>query len=553
MALTKVTGSVIKDSVSLSGNVSVGGTLTYQDVTNVDALGIGTFRTGIKVLAGQVDIGSNIKLGNAGIITATELDISGDIDVDGHTNLDNVSIAGVTTTTETIRIQGNNKYLQVGASNQIGVVHTGGEAFIANSTGHLTHRCDVHKWENNAGSSEYLRITSGGSVNLGTGELTQTARKLNVYGGATRVTQTSGGNTVEVFGHTTSGQSYGLLVNAGSTSGDYCANFRNSSGTTLFRIRGDGKIGINENTPTAELEVQPVGTACTSTIFIHAPQHNTNVASETILKFGYGHSGSPDGVGHIKMTEQSGNSFDADFIFGLPTNNGSGGSVTNEKLRISSAGNLTQTGSGNIVHYINTGNNSGDNSTIAFGDTADADVGHINYDHGTNAFQIRTNGASNSVVITNEGYMQTLSNPSFRAGLSGNTTFNQNTNIIFNDTGSTWHYNRGNHYNTSNGRFTAPVSGVYQFNACIIWYGAQNNTFLGDAFHFYVNNGNACYSGRRAWYNTGTTGNSLYYTDHMSVNLYLNATDYINIRQSSPVVTVHGNTYYTWFAGSFLG
>ena len=71
MALTKVTGSVIKDNVSLSGNVSVGGTLTYQDVTNVDALGIGTFRTGIKVLAGQVDVGSNIKLGNAGVITAT--------------------------------------------------------------------------------------------------------------------------------------------------------------------------------------------------------------------------------------------------------------------------------------------------------------------------------------------------------------------------------------------------------------------------------------------------------------------------------------------------
>ena len=76
---------------------------------------------------------------------------------------------------------------------------------------------------------------------------------------------------------------------------------------------------------------------------------------------------------------------------------------------------------------------------------------------------------------------------------------------------------------------------------------------MGDAFHFYVNNGNACYSGRRGYYNTGTTGNSLYYTDHMSVNLYLNATDYVHIRQSSPVVTVHGNTYYTWFAGSYLG
>ena len=33
-----------------------------------------------------------------GIVTATSADINGDLDVDGHTNLDNVSIAGVTTT-----------------------------------------------------------------------------------------------------------------------------------------------------------------------------------------------------------------------------------------------------------------------------------------------------------------------------------------------------------------------------------------------------------------------------------------------------------------------
>ena len=47
MALTKISGSVIKDSVSLSGNVSVGGTLTYEDVTNVDAVGVITAREGI--------------------------------------------------------------------------------------------------------------------------------------------------------------------------------------------------------------------------------------------------------------------------------------------------------------------------------------------------------------------------------------------------------------------------------------------------------------------------------------------------------------------------
>ena len=96
-------------------------------------------------------------------------------------------------------------------------------------------------------SSERLRITSGGNVNIGTSETTQTARMLNVYGGTARVTQTSGGNTIEAFGGTTSGQSYGLLVNAGTTANDYAATFRNSSGTTMFRVRGDGSIRVGDN------------------------------------------------------------------------------------------------------------------------------------------------------------------------------------------------------------------------------------------------------------------------------------------------------------------
>ena len=81
MSLTKVSGSILKDPLNL-GEVSIGGTLTYQDVTNVDSVGIGTFRSGINVSGGQLDVGNNIKIGNTGIITATELDISGDIDVD---------------------------------------------------------------------------------------------------------------------------------------------------------------------------------------------------------------------------------------------------------------------------------------------------------------------------------------------------------------------------------------------------------------------------------------------------------------------------------------
>ena len=42
--------------ITASGNVSVGGTLTYEDVTNVDSVGIVTARTGIKVLAGGATV-----------------------------------------------------------------------------------------------------------------------------------------------------------------------------------------------------------------------------------------------------------------------------------------------------------------------------------------------------------------------------------------------------------------------------------------------------------------------------------------------------------------
>ena len=80
--------------VTFAGDVSIGGTLTYEDVTNIDSIGIVTARSGLKVLAG----GANI----VGVVTATTFKGDGDfvdIDVDGHTELDNVNIAGVVTAT----------------------------------------------------------------------------------------------------------------------------------------------------------------------------------------------------------------------------------------------------------------------------------------------------------------------------------------------------------------------------------------------------------------------------------------------------------------------
>ena len=71
-------------SLNVSGNVSIAGTLTYEDVTNVDSVGVVTARTGVVTPNVDVDdfisVGSNIHLGNAGIITATSF-------IDDGTNL----------------------------------------------------------------------------------------------------------------------------------------------------------------------------------------------------------------------------------------------------------------------------------------------------------------------------------------------------------------------------------------------------------------------------------------------------------------------------------
>ena len=59
----------------------------------------------------------------AGVGTANTLDINGDVDVDGHTNLDNVSIAGVTTFVGNTNIANDTGKLQIGASQDLQIYH----------------------------------------------------------------------------------------------------------------------------------------------------------------------------------------------------------------------------------------------------------------------------------------------------------------------------------------------------------------------------------------------------------------------------------------------
>ena len=99
MALTKVTGQVIKNTtdvtvgvltvtntLAVGGTVSIGGTLTYEDVTNVDAVGLITARDGIVV-------GSGITLSVDGDIFATGISTFADgVRIVGGSNSSNLKV-----------------------------------------------------------------------------------------------------------------------------------------------------------------------------------------------------------------------------------------------------------------------------------------------------------------------------------------------------------------------------------------------------------------------------------------------------------------------------
>ena len=115
-----ITNSVTGD-FSVSGNISIGGTLTYEDVTNVDSLGVVTARSGVRVTTG----GLTVSAGGANITGVTTSsggfvgDLTGDVTADGI-------VVGVAT------IAGLKYPVSDGSNNQVLVTDGSGNLSFAN-------------------------------------------------------------------------------------------------------------------------------------------------------------------------------------------------------------------------------------------------------------------------------------------------------------------------------------------------------------------------------------------------------------------------------------
>ena len=132
-------------SAVFTGNVSIGGTLSYEDVQNVDSIGIITARQGIKVTTGGIEVSS-------GVVTATSF--SGD----------GSQLTGISSPGGAIPLQfDNNVALTFGtssSSDKITLSNTGNSIEIKNNSGRGLVEVDQNNFlaKYDDGSSAHWRL-----------------------------------------------------------------------------------------------------------------------------------------------------------------------------------------------------------------------------------------------------------------------------------------------------------------------------------------------------------------------------------------------------------
>ena len=125
---TNATGA----NLTLSGNLGVGGTITYEDVARIDATGISTFREGYQVgpLAGiALTAYKDGSIRTTGIITATTVSVGGSITAGNKLYGDGSALTGLASR-EIYGFTGIGSHLQLTYSNN-GADNISGTDFAA--------------------------------------------------------------------------------------------------------------------------------------------------------------------------------------------------------------------------------------------------------------------------------------------------------------------------------------------------------------------------------------------------------------------------------------
>ena len=346
------------------------------------------------------------------------IDIQKDLDVDGHTNLDNVSIAGVSTHT------GLSQF-----ANTINLTHaSAGQNYIYFNE-------DLQFAKNGTGTR--LKIDSSGRVLIGTNS------SLDQYGSQShlQVAGTSFDSSTIALRREENNANPPGIVFAKSRSGTLGGNTIVQDDDTIGSLIFTAADGNDLRTVGAQIKVEVDGAPAQDNIpgrivFLTggtaASNERLRITSDGKLLIGINASTSNDA--NLQVFKPSGNN--STFVVGNVATSASGLS------RVDFCPSNSTVGARIECHATE------DFSSVA---NRTADLVFVTRKDGTNSEKMR---------ISSEGYVTKPNNPIFFAYMDSNTNHSSGDTLKLDHT----ELNVGSGYNTSNYRFTPPVNGHYMFH-----------------------------------------------------------------------------------------
>jgi len=233
------TGIITATAATFSGNVTIGGTLTYEDVTNIDSVGVVTARAGIDLTGG------NITLGDSGGSSDDRIKLGADGDLSIYHN---GSAGYISNTSSALYLQaktGQNG-INIWPDGVLQLHHSGSEKLETQSWGFWSHgsikpSADTYDLGGNHVSNRWndIFVADTGEINIGDGS------DLTIQHNATNSVIKNITGDLEFQEHTSSGN----IIFKTTT-----------SGTERLSIKSDGKIGIGSAVPAYNLDISGSGT-----------------------------------------------------------------------------------------------------------------------------------------------------------------------------------------------------------------------------------------------------------------------------------------------------
>ena len=275
-------GLIVTGILTATGNISVGGTLTYEDVTNIDSVGVITARSTIDA-QGDVSIADkiihsgdtntairfpsadNISFETAGV-ERLRIDSTGRVAI-GLSAYTNTSASEYDAAANTLIVGTGNGDEGITILSGQSVGHHG-SIFFADGTGATNSKRGQLRYEQNnevmsfyTAGTEKVRINAGGSIGIGTDDPQQDVHILRSQLSRVRIESTSTAYNSDVIFQNPDGL-LGVVgynadldtINIDSRGGTGGVTFTRT-GVEKLRIKSDGKVGINTNNPTEQLEI----------------------------------------------------------------------------------------------------------------------------------------------------------------------------------------------------------------------------------------------------------------------------------------------------------